>query len=206
MPASNLQELRKTDLHRLRSPHRTSAGRCRARGTLSVPQKQRQVSDRTRPVWRVARFRTFQIRWAEAVKLTVGSAGGVASRVLLGEHQLIFDQPSSVAGGRDLGPSPLDVLAATVGACAHYFAAAFLSARKISVDELRVEVEAEKVREPQPRFGRFSLRVLVPHDVPESYLPQIERVVRNCPAYGTLVHPPEVELAFVKLEARAPAA
>jgi hypothetical protein len=32
--------------------------------------------------------------------------------------------------------------------------------------------------------------------VPEQYRSQIERAVRNCPAYGTLVHPPEVELSF----------
>jgi uncharacterized OsmC-like protein len=119
---------------------------------------------------------------------------------------LLFDQPTSVAGGQDRGPSPLDVMAATVGACAHYFAAAFLFARKIAVEGLRVEVEAEKVREPQPRFGKLSIRLILPAGVPESYLPQIERAVRNCPAYGTLLHPPQVELTFAKAAAHAPAA
>jgi uncharacterized OsmC-like protein len=125
---------------------------------------------------------------------------------MLGSHMLTFDQPASVPGGEDRGPSPLDVMAVTVGACAHYFAAAFLSARKLAVEGLKVEVEAEKVREPQPRFGKLSVRVVVPAAVPEEYLPQIERVVRNCPAYGTLVHPPELELSFSHEKARAPAA
>jgi putative redox protein len=140
------------------------------------------------------------------MKATIESAGGVASRVQLGSHQLVFDQPSSVPGGEDRGPSPLDVMAVSVGACAHYFAAAFLSARKLSVEGLRVEIETEKVREPQPRFGKLSIRVTVPAGIPESYLPQIERVVRNCPAYGTLLHPPDVELVFAKEAAQAPAA
>lgn len=139
------------------------------------------------------------------MKLSVESAGGVKSRVTLGNHELIFDQPASVPGGEDRGPSPLDVMAATVGACAHYFAAAYLTARKVSVDGLRVEVEAEKVREPQPRFGRLAIRVVLPAGVPEPYRVQIERAVRNCPAYGTLVHPPEVALTFEQ-EAHAPAA
>jgi uncharacterized OsmC-like protein len=139
------------------------------------------------------------------VKINVESRGAVASRVTLGSHELVFDQPSTVPGGEDRGPSPLDVMAATVGACAHYFAAAFLSARKLPVEGLRVEVEAEKVREPQPRFGRLSLRVILPATTPEQYRPQIERAVRNCPAYGTLVHPPELELSFSQ-EAHAPAA
>jgi uncharacterized OsmC-like protein len=97
-------------------------------------------------------------------------------------------------------------MAVAVGACAHYFAAAFLHARKLPVEGLKVEVEAEKVREPQPRFGKLSIRVKVPVGVPDHYLPQIERVVRNCPAYGTLVHPPELELTFCRENAHAPAA
>jgi len=142
------------------------------------------------------------------MKAVIESAGGVASRARLGSHELVFDQESPVPGGDDRGPSPLDVMAVAVGACAHYFAAAFLFARKLSPDGLRVEVEAEKVREPSPRFGKFSIRVTLPAGVPEHYLPQIERVVRNCPAYGTLLHPPDVELTVAKevSDARAPAA
>ena len=121
----------------------------------------------------------------------------------LGSHELLFDQPSPVPGGEDRGPSPLDVMAAAVGACAHYFAAAFLQARKLSVEGLRVEVEAEKVREPSPRFGKLSIRVLLPPDVPEHYLPQLERAVRNCPAYGTLKSPPDVELSLSRSAATA---
>jgi len=130
------------------------------------------------------------------MKLVVESAGGVASRVRLGEHQIVFDQPEAVPFGRDVGPSPLEVLAASVGACAHYFVAAYLQARHVSVDELRVHVEAEKVKEPSPRFGRIALRVEVPPGLTPEQLHAVERVVRNCPAYGTVLHGGEVELAI----------
>jgi uncharacterized OsmC-like protein len=140
------------------------------------------------------------------MKAVIESQGGVASRVELGGHVLIFDQPSSVPGGQDRGPSPLDVLAATVGACAHYFAAAFLQARKLSPEGLKVEVEAEKARDPQPRFGKLSIHVTLPAGVPSQYAAPIERAVRNCPAYGTLLHPPQVELDFAPLVASTPAA
>lgn len=130
------------------------------------------------------------------MKATVESAGGVASRVRLGSHDLLFDQPASVAGGQDRGPSPLDVMAAAVGGCAHYFAAAVLHVRKLDTAGLRVEVEAEKVRDPSPRFGKFSIRVELPASVPEGLLPLVERAIRGCPAYGTLVHPPEVEISI----------
>ena len=128
------------------------------------------------------------------MKATIESAGGVASRVRIGSHELTFDQAGSVPGGEDRGPSPLDVMAIAVGACAHYYAAAFLFGRQIPTEGLRVEVEFEKTREPVPRLGRLSIQVLLPANVPEPYLPAIERAVRRCPAYGTLTHPPELEL------------
>ena len=130
------------------------------------------------------------------MKAVVESAGGVASRVRLGSHELLYDQPSSVPGGQDRGPSPLDAMAAAVGACAHYFSAAVLYARKFEPAGLRVEVEAEKVRDPSPRFGRFSIRVRLPAGVPEHFVSLVERAVRGCPAYGTLAHPPEVEISI----------
>jgi putative redox protein len=130
------------------------------------------------------------------MKAVIESIGGVASRVQIGSHELIFDQPTSVPGGEDRGPSPLDAMAAAVGACAHYFSAAVLYARKVDPTGLRVEVEAEKVRDPSPRFGKFSIRVVLPAVAPEHYVPLVERAVRGCPAYGTLVHPPDVEISI----------
>ncbi|HVW24453.1 MAG TPA: OsmC family protein [Polyangiaceae bacterium] len=132
------------------------------------------------------------------MKATIESVGGVASRVQIGSHTLTFDQPGTVPGGEDRGPSPLDVLVVSVGACAHYFAAAFLHGRRLPVEGLRVEVEANKGRSPSPRIEKLLIRVMLPSGVSESHLPSIERAIRNCPAYGTLVHPPDVELTVLK--------
>jgi uncharacterized OsmC-like protein len=138
----------------------------------------------------------------QSTKATILSAGGVASRVQIGTHELFFDQVSSVPGGEDRGPSPLDAMAIAVAACAHYYAAAFLFGRQISTEGLRVEVEFDKTREPVPRLGRFSIQVRLTDAVPERYLAAIERAVRHCPAYGTLLHPPEVRLEVLASSAK----
>lgn len=141
------------------------------------------------------------------MKAVIESAGGVSSRVRVGSHTLVFDQAAPIPGGEDRGPSPLDVMAVSVAACAHYFAAAFLFGRKLPTEDLRVAIEVEKTREPSPRLGKVKLHILLPPEVPEHYLPAIERAVRNCPAYGTLLHPPELELTLAKPEpSAAPAA
>jgi uncharacterized OsmC-like protein len=130
------------------------------------------------------------------VKAVVESAGKVASRARLGPHELVFDQPASVPGGDDRGPSPLDVLAVSVAACAHYYAAAFLHARGLSTEGLTVEVQFEKDRVPVPRIGALSMKVHLPRGLSERQLTGVERAIKSCPAYGTLVHPPTVELTI----------
>lgn len=142
------------------------------------------------------------------MKAVIEAMGGVASRVRLGRHELVFDQAEPVPGGEDRGPSPLDVMAAAAGACAHYYASAFLFGRHLPTGELKVEVEYEKVRQPVPRIGRLSIRVFLPAGFPAEQAPAIERAVRHCPAYGTFVHPPEIVLEFVRETDRtsAPAA
>jgi putative redox protein len=130
------------------------------------------------------------------MKAIVESTGSVGSRVRLGNHDLVFDQPEAVPGGRDRGPSPLDVMAASVAACAHYYAAAYLHARGLSPEGLAVEVDAEKDRAPTPRLGRVTMIIRVPAGLSEHQVAGIERAIRSCPAYGTLLHAPTVDLTM----------
>jgi uncharacterized OsmC-like protein len=128
------------------------------------------------------------------MKAVLESAGKVASRVQLGSHALVFDQPTEVRGGEDRGPSPLDVLVASVAACAHYFGAAYLQGRGIDPSGLTVEVEADKEKVPVPRVGRIALKVRVPAGLSEHQIAGIVQAIKRCPAYGTLSQPPSIEL------------
>ena len=134
---------------------------------------------------------------AEAiVKAVIESAGKVASRVRLGTHELIFDQPAPVPGGDDRGPSPLDVLGVSVAACVHYYAAAFLARSRPAHRRSDRRGGVEKARVPAPRLGRLSMKVRLPAGLSERQLATVERAIRSCPAYGTLLHPPSVELVI----------
>ncbi|HVZ72795.1 MAG TPA: OsmC family protein [Polyangia bacterium] len=128
------------------------------------------------------------------MKFVVESAGAVASRVRLGSHVILFDQPP-VYGGADAGPSPLDVLVASVAACAHYYVSAFLRARGLPNEDVTVEVDAEKVTRPAPRIARLGLQVHVPESFTETELVGMVRAIKRCPAYNTLVSAPAVEMS-----------
>ena len=129
------------------------------------------------------------------MKAAIESIGKVGSRVRLGSHELTFDQPAAVPGGEERGPSPLDVMVASIAACAHYYAAAYLHARDLPTDALRVDVDSEKERTPVSRIGRLTMRVSLPEGLSDRHRAGIERAIKTCPAYGTLLHPPIVELA-----------
>jgi putative redox protein len=130
------------------------------------------------------------------MKAVVESIGKVGSRVHVGGHELVFDQPTNVPGGEDRGPSPLDVMVVSVAACAHYFAAAYLHGRGLSTEGLAVEVDAEKERVPVSRIGRLSMKVRVPAGLDQRQLAGIERAIKSCPAYGTLLYSPLVEVGI----------
>lgn len=130
------------------------------------------------------------------MKTIIESIGRVGSRALVGGHELVFDQPTTVPGGQDRGPSPLDVMSVSVAACAHYFAAAYLHGRGLTPDGLRVEVEAEKERVPVSRIGRLHIHVRLPRGLSERHRAGIERAIKSCPAYATLLHPPTVQISL----------
>jgi len=141
------------------------------------------------------------------MKAIIESAGKVASRVRLGDHELVFDQPGSVPGGEDRGPSPLDLMAVSVAACAHYYAAAFLYARGLPTEGLSVEGEFEKERVPVSRIGHLALKVHLPAGLSDRLshrqIAGVELAIKSCPAYGTLLQPPRVEIS---IDAPPPAA
>jgi len=130
------------------------------------------------------------------MKAIIESIGNVGSRAQIGGHELIFDQPPPVPGGEDRGPSPLEVMYVSVAACVHYYAAAYLHGRGLSPMGLAVEVTAEKERTPAPRIGRLGMKVRLPAGLNERQVAGIERAIKSCPAYGTLLHPPTVEISI----------
>ena len=130
------------------------------------------------------------------MKAIIESIGRVGSRTRIDGHELVFDQPATVPGGEDRGPSPLDVMSASVAACAHYFAAAYLHGRGLSPVGLAVEVTTEKERVPMSRIGRLEMKVRLPPGLTDRHMAGIERAIKSCPAYGTLLNPPSVRISL----------
>ncbi len=122
--------------------------------------------------------------------IVVTHEGGVKFAARVRSHRIVVDQPVR-GGGEDSGPSPIELLGASLGTCVALYVQQFCQARDILHDGMRVEVEQTGAVNPN-RIGRFVVRVVLPAEVPEHYAAMLERVARSCPAHNTLEHGAEV--------------
>jgi uncharacterized OsmC-like protein len=87
--------------------------------------------------------------------------------------------------------TPPELLLASLGTCAGFYAAQYLKARDLSADGLEVKVHAEKEKQPA-RVGQFRIEVFVPA-LDQRHEAGILRAVKACLIHNTLLHAPAIE-------------
>ena len=112
------------------------------------------------------------------------------------QHHIISDQPVE-NGGDDEGMTPPELLLASLGSCAAYYAVDYLSRNQLQMSGTRVKVTAEKVKAPF-RLDHFKVEVDVPGDLNGEQLKGVEDAVHRCLIHNTLLHPPEIQVEIVQ--------
>ena len=107
-------------------------------------------------------------------------------------HQLTIDQPLS-GGGQDLGMTPPELLLASLGSCAAYYAVEYLKARSLSTKEIEVKVSAEKAAGPA-RLGSFLIEVIIPGLQDPKHVEGVNFSVKKCLIHNTLLHAPSIDI------------
>jgi uncharacterized OsmC-like protein len=123
--------------------------------------------------------------------LIVRHTGGVGFETEARGHRLICDQPLS-SGGADTGMTPPELMLASLGTCAGYYAAEYLRTRALPTAGLTIRVSAEKAKQPA-RLDSFQIEVVIP-DLDERHIEGIHRAVKHCLIHNTLLHPPALEI------------
>jgi putative redox protein len=123
--------------------------------------------------------------------VSVNYLGGVKFEIAARGHRIISDQPRE-NGGADTGMTPPELLLASLGSCAAYYAAEYLRIRSLPVEGLQVFVHAEKALKPA-RLSMFQVRVASPH-VNETHHDSLLRTVKHCLIHNTLLQPSNVDV------------
>jgi uncharacterized OsmC-like protein len=90
----------------------------------------------------------------------VAHEGGATFAAQVRSHHILVDQPEG-AGGEDAGPTPLELLAASLGSYTALYVQQFCHSRGLSYEGMRVEVDSRGASSPG-RIGELALRVHVP--------------------------------------------
>lgn len=125
----------------------------------------------------------------------VTHAGGAKFSIKIRSHEIMVDQ-TVAGGGCDSAPTPLELLGASLGSCIAYYIHQFLHTRGLPADDLAVEVSQTKAKNPT-RIESFAVKVTLPADIPEKYMPLLDRVLETCPAHNTLIGGAKVCVEFI---------
>jgi uncharacterized OsmC-like protein len=110
-------------------------------------------------------------------------------------HTILCDQPAE-NGGNDAGMTPPELLLASLGSCAAFYAAQYLKTRNLADTGVEVSVTAEKLKSPA-RLGNFYIRVVCPVALTEEQTEGLMRSVHHCLIHNTLLSPPDIKIELV---------
>jgi uncharacterized OsmC-like protein len=116
-------------------------------------------------------------------------------------HSILCDQPTE-NGGEDSGMTPAELLLASLGSCAAFYAVQYLKTRNLDDRGVEVSVTADKLKQPA-RIGNFGIHVVCPATLTEEQTEGLTRSVHHCLVHNTLLTPPEIKIEVAVGEATA---
>jgi len=113
-------------------------------------------------------------------------------------HTILCDQPTE-NGGEDCGMTPPELLLASLGSCAAFYAVQYLKTRNLAETGVEVTVTAEKLKQPA-RVGNFRVHVACLISLTEEQTEGLMRSVHHCLVHDTLLMPPEIAIELTTSE------
>ena len=124
--------------------------------------------------------------------ITVTLEAGQECAVRVRGHEVISDM-SEKDGGRDAGPSPVELLAGSLGACIAMMVQRYCDRHGYTDGEVGVSLTVELADAPK-RVGGFVIDLELPNGVPEDKKEVIRRMAERCPVHETLRTPPRLDI------------
>lgn len=121
--------------------------------------------------------------------------GAVQFEINARSHRIYSDQPVE-NGGFDEGMTPPELMLASLGACAGYYAIDYLKRSKVPAEGVRVRTTAEKVQGP-PRLDDIHIELECPGAVEERHQKGLLEAVRKCLIHNTLLHAPKIRVELI---------
>jgi putative redox protein len=109
--------------------------------------------------------------------------GRLKQDVAIREHHLTADEPHS-HGGDDDGPSPQELLAASLASCTAITMEMYAERKGWDVGDIVVDVDYEPAQRGSPT--RFAMHVQLPKELPEEQRDRLLQIAAKCPVHRAL--------------------
>ncbi len=126
------------------------------------------------------------------MEVKISQIAGVRFEIQARSHTITCDQPAE-NGGEDSGMAPPELLLASLGSCAAFYAAQYLRTRKLTQSGVEVTVTAGKLLQPA-RLGNFRVSVKSPVPLTSEQTEGMMRSVHHCLVHNTLMSQPEIKI------------
>jgi putative redox protein len=109
--------------------------------------------------------------------------GKLEQDVAVREHRLTADEPRE-HGGADAGPSPQELLAASLASCTAITIEMYAVRKGWDVGDIAVAVSYEPAQRGSPT--RFAMEVRFPKELPEDQRERLMQIGAKCPVHRAL--------------------
>ena len=123
------------------------------------------------------------------MRATATQRSGFTHDVKVRKHEMTADEPAD-HGGEDLGPSPQELLAASLASCTAITMEMYAKRKGWNVDGLAVDVDYTPAERGCPT--RFELVMTMPAHLSDEQIDKLRVIANRCPVHRTL----EGEVSF----------
>jgi len=132
------------------------------------------------------------------MQVKVSHLGQVRFNIQSRSHSILCDQPVD-NGGEDTAMTPPELMLASLGSCAAFYAVQYLKARNLADSGVEVSVTAEKLKGPA-RLGNFKIHVEYPVELDQDHQDGLMRSVKHCLIHNTLLVTPDIDIELAVKE------
>jgi putative redox protein len=119
----------------------------------------------------------------ERMKATARRTGNLRQTVHIRDHRVTVDEPRE-AGGDDMGPSPQELLAASLASCTAITMEMYAQRKGWDVGDIEVGCEYQPAERGTPT--KFELVVRLPDTLPPEQVEKLKVIAAKCPIHRTL--------------------
>jgi putative redox protein len=109
--------------------------------------------------------------------------GKLKQQVEIRDHRITADEPPDL-GGEDAGPSPQELLAASLASCTAITMEMYAHRKGWDVGDIVVDVDYEPAQRGSPT--RFRMDIQLAKELPDAQREKLMQIAAKCPVHRTL--------------------